>query len=707
MSSSEELSMEQQQAIEMLRRMNSTSPSVKDDDSTFSDTHSLGSPMAPALSSVSTNTTNTPAKLSIETSYGLAFILDQSDLFAWTAGRAKCHALADHIDYLARGNGPDDFVIVYKPNTRNMSVLQDHVALASFPFPWRRNVDQKLIVMHNQDVNMPTSPSSSESSDENEPINNIQFYFGGDFLLFPLYRDDINVIIGNVIDARVCDEAYNRGLEISPYQQHYVLSVAGMEMDSERWMSDYVHSIDHDDDYTLAYYPRFQVKIHFDHDHYHDVFHLDGMRGTSDVWDVKHTLTNAIDLECADFDLYYKDRLLDNAHEVLRSVFNDFDLTHPSHNNDYILRFSCIQSESESHAEENESEECVSDDNEPDSDEEPINYIHYEGEAYPFETYKFPLYPSDLKHTVDELANDAICFFRFEGALNDNLTHKYVLKTENSQNGEWDEDTVINLVYIPKIVISAKLEFLGGIRETYELFANTCISLLKYDIIDGRDGIRPSELRILYKGEDVDEDKQVREIFEDIGYAYAFHEVEVKLQAPGGGKRGRTSVSMSPKDDITKSLEDEIGTSILRIQAQPNASPAISQAITALVHLVALAKNEKSSGTEILNNLNMKELKQLLSVSSSASKADAKCKGMAEVVFANAVASLQELERQTALTNKALKLGINYYLMKKFSDDNGNILWTTALNDEVAKCMEEVAKKTNGQNAHSSNGVGN
>mmetsp|Transcript_145049 Transcript_145049/g.205281 ORF Transcript_145049/g.205281 Transcript_145049/m.205281 type:complete len:693 (-) Transcript_145049:25-2103(-) len=692
MSSSEELSMEQQQALEMLRRMNSTSPSVKDDDSTFSDTHSLGSPMAPALSSVSTNTTNTPAKLSIETSYGLAFILDQSDLFAWTAGRAKCHALADHIDYLARGNGPDDFVIVYKPNTRNMSVLQDHVALASFPFPWRRNVDQKLIVMHNQDVNMPTSPtsSSSESSDENEPINNIQFYFGGDFLLFPLYRDDINVIIGNVIDARVCDEAYNRGLEISPYQQHYVLSVAGMEMDSERWMSDYVHSIDHDDDYTLAYYPRFQVKIHFDHDHYHDVgnckpgdvFHLDGMRGTSDVWDVKHTLTDAIDLECADFDLYYKDRLLDNAHENLRSVFVDFDLTHPSHNDDYTLRFSCIQSE-------------------------PINYIHYEGEAYPFETYKFPLYRSDMKHSVDELTGNAVSFFENEGALNDNLTHKYVLKTENSQNGEWDEDTVINLVCIPVIEISAKIEFLGGIRETYKMFANTHIWLLKYEIIFGRDGLRRSDLRVLYKGEDVDEYKEFREIFEDINSAYVFHEVEVKLRGSGGGKRGRTSVSMSPKDDITKSLEDEIGTSILRIQAQPNASPAISQAITALVHLVALAKNEKSSGTEILNNLNMKELKQLLSVSSSASKADAKCKGMAEVVFANAVASLQELERQTALTNKALKLGINYYLMKKFSDDNGNILWTTALNDEVAKCMEEVAKKTNGQNAHSSNGVGN
>ena len=627
--------MEQQQALEMLRRMNSTSPSVKDDDSTFSDTHSLGSPMAPALSSVSTNTTNTPAKLSIETSYGLAFILDQSDLFAWTAGRAKCHALADHIDYLARGNGPDDFVIVYKPNTRNMSVLQDHVALASFPFPWRRNVDQKLIVMHNQDVNMPTSPtsSSSESSDENEPINNIQFYFGGDFLLFPLYRDDINVIIGNVIDARVCDEAYNRGLGMSPYQQHYVLSVSGVEMESEHFMSSYVHSIHGDDDYTLAYYPQFQVKIHFDHDFGDymrgDVFHLDGMRGTSDVWDVKRNLFSAIDLKCDDFDLYYEDRLLDNAHEVLRSVFNDFDLTHPSHNNDYILRFSCIQSESESHAEENESEECVSDDNEPDTDEE------------------------------------------------------------------------------PKIVISAKLEFLGGIHETYKMFANTRISWLKYDIIDGRDGICPSELRILYKGEDVDEDKQVREIFDNVGYAYAFHEVEVKLRGPGGGKRGRTSVSMSSKDDITKSLEDEIGTSILRIQAQPNASPAISQAITALVHLVALAKNEKSSGTEILNNLNMKELKQLLSVSSSSSKADAKCKGMAEVVFANAVASLQELERQTALTNKALKLGINYYLMRKFSDDNGNMLWTTALNDEVAKCMEEVAKKTNGQNAHSSNGVGN
>lgn len=642
MSSSEELSMEQQQALEMLRRMNSTSPSVKDDDSTFSDTHSLGSPMASAFSSVSTNT---PAKLSIETSYGLAFILDQSDLFAWTAGRAKCHALADHIDYLARGNGPDDFVIVYASNTRKMSVLQDHNALASFPFPWRRNVDQKLIVMHNEDVNMPTSPLSSESSDGTSLsesseydglITHIKFWHDDVCLLFPLYHFDIDVIIGDVIDTRVCDEAYNRGLRgISPYQQHYVLSMAGREMESERFISDYVRFIDHDDDFTLAYYPQFQVKIHFDHDHdfgdymHGNVFHLDGMRGTSDVWDVKRTLANAIDLVCADFDLYYEDRLLDNPREYLRFVFYGFDLTHPSHNNDYILHFSCIQSESESHAEENESEECVSDDNEPDTDEE------------------------------------------------------------------------------PKIVISAKLEFLGGIHETYKMFANTRISWLKYDIIDGRDGICPSELRILYKGEDVDEDKQVREIFENVGYAYAFHEVEVKLRGPGGGKRGRTSVSMSSKDDITKSLEDEIGTSILRIQAQPNASPAISQAITALVHLVALAKNEKSSGTEILNNLNMKELKQLLSVSSSASKADAKCKGMAEVVFANAVASLQELERQTALTNKALKLGINYYLMRKFSDDNGNILWTTALNDEVAKCMEEVAKKTNGQNAHSSNGVGN
>ena len=351
-------------------------------------------------------------------------------------------------------------------------------------------------------------------------------------------------------------------------------------------------------------------------------------------------------------------------------------------------------------------------------DGNPINYILYEDHAYPFETHKVPLYQSQLRLNLRDLRAYAIwCLYR-DGVLNDKTMTKFELQTTNLMNYQWDRNTGFYLVYLPRFDISVKLEFMEGIRETYSMRVVDTFEDLLMDIAEKHD-IDPRDLRIFYKKEVKNHENmfcfeevmghdgslKFRIVLDNVEWAYAFHEVVVKLRGRGGGKRGRGNME---KDDYIKNLDDEVGTALLRINAVKGASPAIDNAKKGLAELMAYAKNENFQPPELLTHFDMKELKEALVVSSSGGgRADAKCKNMVKVFFGNCLAQLEEVERQTTLMKDALRMAINYYFVVKYSDESGNIQWSSAFNGDVAKAMEELVKKDNQRNANPPrNGLG-
>lgn len=525
-------------------------------------------------------------------------------------------------------------------------------------------------------------------------------------LRFPIYPSDRHLPIWELIQKRVCDVvgSWTERHEYGTDPHHYVLKIDGVEANAYRFVSEFVLS-NHllYENYDLEYYPPFFLDIKFFYGNndgcecYNTTYEV---HGTTDIWEIEYDLGNDLGdrVPLSNIVFFYKGVRRGSSHQ-LRHIFED-DLTVPSPFKRYEL------SAYMAYILENDSVPMP-----------PINYILYEDHAYPFETHKVPLYPSNLECSKWKLKKDAIAFLCAQGVLNDTCGRNYEIKFKNIADNVWDENTEIYLVYLPRFDISVKLEFEEGVRETFTMRQQNDFEDLLDNIVRGRGGLEPTDLRVFYKGEEQTcLDTKFRDVFENIGWAYAFHEVVVKLRGRGGGKRGRSTASSSnqTKDDYIRNLDDEVGTALLRINAVQNASPAIELSKQALVQLMAFAKNEDFQPAELLTHFGMNELKETLSVSSSVAKADAKCRNMVKVLFGNCLRQLEEVERQTALMKDALRMAINYYFLVKYSDESGNIQWTSAFNGDVAKAMEELAKKNNqqnaqqpnGQNAHPRNGLG-
>lgn len=102
-------------------------------------------------------------KVNVFTDAGLAFSILRADLGNYTAGRAVCHALADHIDHLnvPRGFDMENFVLVENPNAANMKILEQSMCLADFEFPQGAGDEQALYVKYLPDLNIMSSSTPS------------------------------------------------------------------------------------------------------------------------------------------------------------------------------------------------------------------------------------------------------------------------------------------------------------------------------------------------------------------------------------------------------------------------------------------------------------------------------------------------------------------------------------------------------------------
>lgn len=197
--------------------------------------------------------------------------------------------------------------------------------------------------------------------------------------------------------------------------------------------------------------------------------------------------------------------------------------------------------------------------------------------------------------------------------------------------------------------------------------------MLTYAIAEDTNGIQPNDPSVFHKGMEVDVQNKFHEVFGNIGYAYALHELENTTGIAGGGTRGRGSASLSLKDECVKSLEEEIGISIMRIRTSPGASPAIDSVVNTHTLLMVHAQDENFKTADILKTIDMNGLKSILSISSSSSKHMLTAR-VCNIFFMNIITRVHEVERQLTLAYQALNMGVTYYFIKKFNDDSGNIL---------------------------------
>ena len=636
------------------------------------DDHSLVSPRANVNASASTSATTSAPTLfelvewiEVKAELGLALTLHRG---GWSAGRVKEHFLAHYLVRL--GGDEDDYVVVYEGNIHNIEILIDDCDVWNFI---DARADRDYWVLHIRHV-----------SDIPDYVNCIHFRH----LKFPLYRDDMaqDVNVMTLIEQRVCDVIYNQEVDIDNTLEHLALKVNGEVLEP----NDFV-GVDPDDEYVLEFYPMFQLQVHR-HFGAHDIITFDDAHGTDLLWDFLQDIRNNTRVF---LEIYYEDILVDED-EPLHVIFFDRDLTNPNYNEDYVLHAYLVEDD---HDDTQSSDD--SDDTQTSDDAQVIGFAIYTDEAFPFETHKCPLYGRDLEKSYETLKKDVHGFFCDMGVFNRILIRRFesfVLKKIDGMD--------YILEYYPPIEIHAKLWFDEGRIYVDHFLADELIDSLLCDLNKRYPPLYPGEVRVLYKGIDLDymnEDIKLHEMIEGEN-PYDFRMVDVMTRIDGGGKRSREPVE---KESMVKQVEEELNTMILRINSQPNISPMITEVVKRVLVVFNGANDPNIAPSQTISDFNVGSLKLLLKVQGCSTKVEAKCKKMADIVFGDVVNGLQELTKQTEMATKCLRSVLHVYLLKKFSDSNGNIDWDK-FTTEVANILEEVVQKNNQRPpANNVRGLGN
>ena len=180
--------------------------------------------------------------------------------------------------------------------------------------------------------------------------------------------------------------------------------------------------------------------------------------------------------------------------------------------------------------------------------------------------------------------------------------------------------------------------------------------------------------------------------------------VYLSLLITGGGKRSLASGNSS-KQETTMRLEDMIGMNMLRFNAQPNASPAISALVQKITQATHIANQQDISMKQILRELDMGDLQKLLTVTSSSTKVESRSTKVAEVIFNQNYHMLLEVENQTKKAFQSLPLVAQLLLMKKYSDEAGNISWTQFTHDVSAVIQVKTRQDANADTSNASDGL--
>ena len=143
-------------------------------------------------------------------------------------------------------------------------------------------------------------------------------------------------------------------------------------------------------------------------------------------------------------------------------------------------------------------------------------------------------------------------------------------------------------------------------------------------------------------------------------------------------KRGRQSggTSGASKETMTAELKEKVDLAIMRFQAMNMNSPVIADVVQKIHEMGEVAKNgDMNAFKQMLTALPEDLLCKMLTLTTKAAKADARCVEMSKVLFQAQHTRLGEGKKQFQSGIDVMPCVLNIVMLSLLSDDSGNIAW--------------------------------
>jgi hypothetical protein len=198
--------------------------------------------------------------------------------------------------------------------------------------------------------------------------------------------------------------------------------------------------------------------------------------------------------------------------------------------------------------------------------------------------------------------------------------------------------------------------------------------------------LRVDDQRILYDDIDISDDVSVMDTI-----AGKHNQFVMKLRGLGGGKRARAADGAQfSKDTRLRQIKEEAGTTIMRLNAAPGISPAITDIVRICTNVGReLQERPDACVTFLLTQVDDDKMKKLLTVTAS-NGTETRQKEMAYVIFATQHNMLEELRRQIGYAESLMHSTTHACMVSQLGDASGSVAWAT-FTDMVSNTITERA----------------